>query len=84
MISTFLLKGFASLRRKSILFLLIAAPVIAFILGFCVGATDFHESFKGVSWTNILSSITTLLGFLLAFASYNQWLRNKKEMMPIL
>jgi len=57
----------------------LTAVAIAFILGFCFGATDFHESFKGVSWTNILSSITTLSGFLLAFASYNQWLSNKKR-----
>ncbi len=66
------------MSRKYLLFPLSAA-IIAFILGFCFGATDFHESFKGVSWTNVLSSMTTLSGFLLAFASYNQWLSNKKR-----
>jgi Txe/YoeB family toxin of Txe-Axe toxin-antitoxin module len=66
------------LNKKYILFLLSTA-ILAFVLGFCFGATDYHESFKGVPWTNIVSTVTTLSGFLLAFTTYYQWLSNKKR-----
>jgi hypothetical protein len=66
------------LSRKYILFLLLTT-ILAFILGFCFGATDYHESFKGIPWTNIVSTVTTLSGFLLAITTYNQWLSNKKR-----
>jgi hypothetical protein len=53
--------------------------ILVFVIGFCLGATDYHESLKGVNWANILSPVVSLLGFSFAIVTYNQWLNKKKQ-----
>jgi hypothetical protein len=79
------------LHRKYI-FSLLSTAISAFIFGFYFGATDYHEFFKDVKWTDIVSAVTkdvkwtdivsavtTVSAFLFAFTTYYQWLKNKKK-----
>lgn len=65
-------------RFKTISYSLLPA-ILFFILGLCIGATSYHELLKGVNWANIISSVVSVLGFSLAFLTYNQWLTNKQN-----
>lgn len=66
-------------RKSKAIFYLLLPAVLFFFLGFCIGSTSYHELLKGVTWTNIVSSTVSVLGFSLAFLTYNQWLTNKQN-----
>jgi hypothetical protein len=63
---------------KSIV-LSIAIPIASFIVGLCIGATEYKNILTGIKWTDVAMLVVTLLGFTLAFYTYHQWLNNKKK-----
>ena len=51
----------------------------AFIIGLCIGASEYKSALDGIKWTDVASLSITFLGFSLAFYTYHQWLNDKKQ-----
>jgi hypothetical protein len=49
------------------------------VIGFLIGSTEHSGLFTGIKWTDVLSVIVTSLGFIFAFVTYFQWLKNKRK-----
>lgn len=65
------------MRRNLVLIAIFS--VITFIIGLCIGASEFKSALIGIKWTDIASLLLTFFGFSLAFYTYHQWLNNKKK-----
>ncbi len=53
--------------------------IATFLLGLCIGASEYRSALSGIKWTDVASLSFTFFGFCLAFYTYSQWLNNKKK-----
>lgn len=51
--------------------------VLAAVLGWLVGASEFQKSMGDVKWTDVGTFFVTSIGFVIAFLTYLQWLKTK-------
>ena len=57
----------------------VVVSIASFIIGLCIGASEYKSALTGIKWTDVASLSVTFLGFSLAFYTYHQWLNNKKK-----